>query len=147
MIKLGTAKRSGRVPLTVLGVVLIAVAAVWLVRGMWGGGGSGTGTEGEIAGETENTKTPPAEPTAESEATPGPGRPLVIQIDGHDYRIGGRAVTLEQIVTNVGRVPAGDGPAVRVERLGTSRVTAETDLAKKLDELGVRAEWVPPLQQ
>jgi len=144
MIKLGTAKRLGRAMLPVLGVVLVAVAAVWLVRGLWGGGGgSGTGTQSETA----NVETPPAEPASESEATPGPGRPLVIQIDGHDYRIGGRAVTLEQIVTNVGRVPAGDGPAVRVERLGTSRVTAETDLAKKLDELGVRAEWVPPLQQ
>jgi hypothetical protein len=87
------------------------------------------------------------DPNATENPKPDPStvaRPLRIEIDGSTFRVGGKPVELRAIKTLVGHIPDGDGPDVKVNRLGTSRAAAENELKELLRQCGAKAVWWPP---
>ena len=152
-------KRGGKLRgaiLIVLIVLLVVVVVIWIFRGIFGSGGGGGGKkDGRSTAVAKKPSEPKPKPISQPEPKPKPKprpepepqyrRPLMIQIDGHDYRVGPKTVGLDQIAELTKKIPPGDGPEVQIERLNSSRVTAENALEKILRELKVKAVWDPPL--
>ncbi len=72
--------------------------------------------------------------------TPGAvevGRPLEVTIEGETYLVDGEETSLEALLELAQTVPPGDGPAVVVTLMESSRARAETILKNALDEKGI----------
>jgi hypothetical protein len=117
-----------------IGVVGAATLLAILFRG--GGSGSGTGGTGQGAGRGAGTSAGGTAATQAVLAT-APTRPMKVTIEESSYVVNGRRLDLEGVTELAGQVPSGDGPAVVVERPGTSRAKAEEDLFNALQKRGI----------
>ena len=121
------------------GVGLIgAVGLVTLVLILFrGGGGTGSGGTGPGAGSGTDSGTGGPPTTAAFLASLPTTRPLKVTIQESDYIVAGRPLDLATVTDLAARVPAGTGPAVLIERPGSSRAKAEVDLREALDKKGI----------
>ena len=122
------------------GAIVAAIIALWQFgpRFGWGPGGKGEGNGGATTANPAHlvTDTKPATPK----------RPLRVTIDGNRYLIDGQETDLATVRKLASQVPPGDGPAVEITRVGSSRVKAEQELKTALDQENVPATWTPPLE-
>ena len=128
---------SGRTMAVGVGVIGV-VGVLTLLAILFNGGGTGDGGTGEGAGSGTGPGTGTA---ATSPVTPAmltaPTRPMKVTIQESDYLVNGRPVDLEALSDLAGKVPAGSGPAVLVERTPSSRAKAEQDLKDALQKKGI----------
>jgi len=113
-----------------IGVVAAGIIATVFFRGGGGGGSGGTGT-GTGSGPNAGATTQAALPAQ-------PQRPIRVTIRENSYVVNGQPVDLTTLLDLAGRVPAGDGAAVAVERSGSSRAKAEEELFTSLDKRGIK---------
>ena len=122
------------------GAIVAAIIALWhfgFGPGGKGNGNSGSGSSGESNPAHLISATKPATPK----------RPLRVTIDGNRYLIDNQETDLATVRKLAAQVPPGDGPAVEINRVGSSRVKAEQELKSALDQESVPATWTPPLEQ
>jgi hypothetical protein len=124
------------------GAILAAIVALWQFgpRFGFGPGGKGSGNGGSDSSTGSN---PSRLISATKPATPN--RPLRVTIDGNRYLIDNQETDLATVRKLAAQVPPGDGPAVEINRVGSSRVKAEQELKSALDQESVPATWTPPL--
>ena len=116
------------------GIGLISVVGVaTLLAILFRGGGSGSGGSGQGSGTSSGMSA-----TTQAIAATEPTRPLKVRIEESSYVVNGQRLDLPAVMEMVGKVPSGDGPAVVVERPGTSRAKAEEELFAALDKQGVQ---------
>ena len=118
-----------------IGAVGLVTVLMILFRGGGGTGTGGTGPSAGTAGTGSSTGGPPT--TAAFLATLPTSRPLKVTIQESDYVVAGRPLDLATVTDLAARVPAGTGPAVLIERPGSSRAKAEVDLREALDKKGI----------
>ena len=119
-----------------IGAVGLVTVLMILFRG---GGGTGTGGTGPGAGAGPGTGSGTVGPptTAAFLASLPTSRPLKVTIQESDYVVAGRPLDLATVTDLAARIPAGTGPAVLIERPGSSRAKAEVDLREALDKKGI----------
>ena len=120
--------RTMRLGVGTIGVVAIGIVAAIFFRGAGRGpgGGGGTGTGG-TSSSLPNQQMLPSQPQ----------RPLKVTIRENAYVVNGQPVDLVTLTDLAGKVPAGSGAAVMVERSPTSRAKAENDLKDALTKKGI----------
>ena len=117
---------SGRTMAVGVGIVGV-VGVATLLAILFKGGGTGTGGTGTGTGTNGN-------PAATQTMLPAePQRPLRVTIRENDYIVNDRPVDLMTLTELAGKVPAGTGPAVMIERSPTSRAKAEQELRDALN--------------
>ena len=120
------------------GIGLISVVGVaTLLAILFRGGGSGSGGSGTGAG-TGSGPGSGGSGTTQAVAATAPSRPMKVRIEESSYVVNGQRLDLPAVMEMVGKDPSGDGPAVVVERPGTSRAKAEEELFAALDKQGVQ---------
>ena len=126
---------SGRTMAVGVGVVGV-VGVLTLLAILFKGGGTGDGGTGEGAGRGTGSGTSATSPVVPAMLAP-PTRPMKVTIQESNYMVNGRPVDLETLSDLAGKVPAGSGPAVLVERTPSSRAKAEQDLKDALQKKGI----------
>ena len=125
---------SGRTVAVGVGVVGV-VGLATLLAIFFKGGGTGDGGTGTGAGV--GTGSGPTSPATQTMLAAEPQRPLRVTIRENDYVVNGRPLDLAALTEMAGKVPAGSGAAVMVERAPTSRAKAEQDLKDALTKKGI----------
>ena len=128
-------RNSGRTMAVGVGVIGV-VGVVTLLAILFNGGGTGDGGTGEGAGTGTGTGAAATNPVMPAMLA-APTRPMKVTIQESNYMVNGRPVDLETVSDLAGKVPAGSGPAVLVERTPSSRAKAEQDLKDALQKKGI----------
>ena len=129
----GMARKAGFGAVAV--AVILAIGA-YLGRYLHGlGSGAGSATTGVL--QIDQKPAPPPAPEWV------PKRPLVIDIDGMQYKVDGKVVDMPTILQMVKRIPPGDGQAVDISPEGTSKPLAERALKDALNQAKVTYTGLP----
>jgi hypothetical protein len=129
------------------GKVVIGAAVVGAIIALWQFGPRfGWGPGGRQGGNGQGSINQPVMDNSAHPQAVAHQRPLRIVVDGNHYLVNDKDTDLATIRQLAGQVSAGDGPAVEIERKGSSRAVPEQKLKKMLDEDHVTASWMPPLE-
>ncbi len=113
-------------------VLLVLVVVIVIGIALFGGGGPGAGGAGGSG--TGGA----ASPSTSAVVPAQPGGPVLVEVEGHRYLVGGAEVTVDRVKELAKAAgDAGSGPRVRIKKRDTSRATAEQSLRDGLQAEGI----------